>query len=204
MQTRRAFVQSGIAVTALAALPLRARDEFDAETSDARSLFKVVFDRTFAAGVAFGAEAARRGAPVQAIGSDLGGVWMNVLEPELKASPVAIAGLTGAAPLFCLELLARDYGLGVVYRIEHARLPGGGFRHAVTGHPVLASWQAHLAADENWGARAAELATAYPRALAPESPIALLDLAERPGRAAGSLYSWMLAPKIAAGRRSHN
>src|SRR3970282_56028 len=100
-----------------------------------------------------------------------------------------------APSLFCFELLARDYGLGVVYRIEHERI-GGGFRHARTGHPALASGQARLAGDENWAARAAELATAHPRSLAPERSIALLDLAERPGRAAESLFSWMLSPHI--------
>jgi len=193
MQTRRAFVQNGIAVAALAALP-SARKAFAALPREALASFKVVYDRTFSEGAVFGAAAARRGAPVHAFGGDPGPLWMHVLEPELRKGPVTVAGLTSAPSLFCFELLARDYGLGVVYRIEHERI-GGGFRHAVTGHPALASWQARLAGDESWAARAAELATAHPRTLAPERSIALLDLAERPGRAAESLFSWMLAPK---------
>jgi hypothetical protein len=204
MQTRRAFMQYGIAVAGLAALPSAPREAFAAPASARVTLapFKVVFDRTFSEGAAFGAEAARRGAPVNAFGGDPGPFWMNVLEPELRRGTVAVAGLTSAPSLFCLELLARDYGLGVVYRIEHERI-GGGFRHAVTGDAALADWPAGLAGDFNWPARAAELATSHARVCAPERPIELLDLAERPGRGAESLFSWMLAPKIAAGRRSH-
>ena len=45
---------------------------------------------------------------------------MNEIEPRLRAGPVAIAGLTGAATLFCLDLLARDYGAHVVQRTAAA------------------------------------------------------------------------------------
>jgi hypothetical protein len=33
--------------------------------------------------------------------------------------PVAIAGLTAHGPLFCLERLAWDHGMRVVFRAEH-------------------------------------------------------------------------------------
>jgi hypothetical protein len=196
MHTRRSFVQTAAAVTALVTLPLGARVTVAAPSreSGARSLFKVIFDRSFAEGAAFGAEAARLGAAVHGIASDLGGFWMNVLEPALRVRPVVIAGLTSAPSLFCLELLARGHGLRTVYRVEHARSSGGAFAHAVTGNPALAPWPARLASTADWPRCAAELATSYPPALVPESSIALLDLAERPGRAADSLYSWRLAP----------
>ena len=49
-------------------------------------------------------------------GRDVAALWMNEIEPRLRLGPVAIAGLTGAATLFCLDLLARDYGAHVVQR----------------------------------------------------------------------------------------
>jgi len=41
---------------------------------------------------------------------------MNEIGATLALGPVAIAGLTGAATLFCLDFLARDYGAHVVQR----------------------------------------------------------------------------------------
>lgn len=42
---------------------------------------------------------------------DPGRLWMETLEPELRRSPMTIAGVTSAATLFCLQFLTRDYGL---------------------------------------------------------------------------------------------
>jgi hypothetical protein len=48
--------------------------------------------------------------------SDVAGLWMRELEPRLRSAPVAIMGYTSAATLFCLDLLARDYGARIVER----------------------------------------------------------------------------------------
>ena len=119
---------------------------------------------------------------------------MQTLEPRLKAGPVALAGLTKAAPLFCLEYLARNYGLRTVYRIEHAPTEDRRVVHALTGQPELARCADELAAaGAHWAQAAAELATACPADLQPAAPIALLDLNEHPRRAA-ALFTWLLAP----------
>lgn len=161
----------------------------------------MLFDEGRAAARAFGAAAAALGAPVQAVGSDIGSSWINTLEPRFKTGPAAIAGLTAAAPLFCLEYLARDYGLRVVYRIEHAPLVAGRCAHALTGPGALAGSVHELdAAGEHWTECAAALAVGCPADLRPSPSIALLDLAGRRGGAGPALYSWLLAPAGSSGR----
>ena len=126
MPDRREFIRSSIAVTAAAGF-LRA--EF-AEAKHRKPLSRILYDRRTPEGTAFGAEAARRGVPVTGTGSDLGSVWMHEIEPRWQREPDAIAGLTAGASLFCLEYLARDYGLELVYRIEHSGLHGFRVHHA--------------------------------------------------------------------------
>ena len=192
MLSRRAFVGAGTALAALAATPARAmRLQID-HTSGTPPSRRVVFDRTFPDGIAFGSTAAHRGAVLHAVGADLGSFWMSTLEPLLKHGALTLAGLTAGAPLFCLELLCRDYGLSTVYRIEHRPAPDGGVVHFLSGDPALAAWTDRLAAaGAGWAVEAAALATAstLPR---PATTIELLDLAR--GRASQSLFTWVIGP----------
>ena len=205
MPNRREFIHTGLAVSALTASylhgPVALARPANPTTKPSASLFKVIYDRSFDAGRSFGAEAARRGAPVQATGSDIGSVWMNVIEPELETRPAAIAGLTAGAPLFCLELLASDYGMRLVYRIEHRPIDGDRYRHSVTGHTALSSWADELAAaGTQWSASAAGLALTHPEGLRPLTDISLLDLAEQAKGAGQPLYSWLIEPAARAVR----
>jgi hypothetical protein len=155
---------------------------------------RVIFDRTLDAGVVFGLAAEHSGAHVDAVGADLGGYWINTLEPMLKRGPLTLAGLTAGAPLFCLELLCRDYGLRTVYRIEHVPAADGCARHRLTGDPAPAAWTDRLAAaGADWPKAAAAVATeAFRRP--PRAPgIELLDLRAHE-RSRESLFSWMIGP----------
>jgi hypothetical protein len=155
---------------------------------------RVIFDSTLDAGLAFGAAAERSGAHVDAVGADLGSYWMSTLEPLLKRGPLTLVGLTAGAPLFCLELLCRDYGLKTVYRIEHVPTPGAAARHALTGDPALAAWADHLAAaGADWPRADAALATDALERRQPAPAIELLDLRAHERRAQ-SLFTWMIAP----------
>jgi len=49
---------------------------------------------------------------------DVAGLWMREIEPLLRAGPSVIAGYTGPATLFCLDLLARDFGARVRQRAD--------------------------------------------------------------------------------------
>ncbi|HEY7670942.1 MAG TPA: hypothetical protein VIC71_01910 [Gammaproteobacteria bacterium] len=192
MLSRRAFVEAGAALAALAASRARAAEHANQRAPDGQ--LRVIIDRSFDEGLAFGAAAERRGAHVDAVDADLGSFWMRTLEPRLRHGPFALAGLTAGAPLFCLELLCRDYGLTTVYRIEHARRPDGGVRHTLTGDPALDGWTERLAAaGAQWAAGAAELATSG--AAVPRPTIALepLDLRAHE-HSAQSLFTWMIAP----------
>lgn len=154
---------------------------------------RVIFDRTLREGRAFGVTAERRGARVDAVGADLGTFWMSTLEPELKRGPVMLAGLTAGAPLFCLELLCRDYGLRTVYRIEHVRAPDGRVRHALAGDPGLAASIDRLAiAGADWPAAAAAVATDVALHRPPTRALELLDLRGHE-RNTQSLFTWLIA-----------
>jgi hypothetical protein len=81
-------------------------------------LYKVIYDRRFAASVTYGAVAARRGLSTHAINGDMTGIWYHDLHPRWKQGPAAIAGLTAHGPLFCLERLSWDFQMRVVFREE--------------------------------------------------------------------------------------
>jgi hypothetical protein len=125
-------------------------------------------------------------------GHDLGPLWINELEPQLKRERIALAGFTNAATLFCLELLARDYGVGVVYRIEHQINRGGTVRHRLIGPQSLAHWEQTLAqAGPLWPAVAADVAITCPPGLAasPDIGAAATPVLDRQS----SGFSWVMA-----------
>jgi len=124
MVSRREFVLSGIAISALPVLSTMApaRSQTPAEPLlpelALAPLYKVIYDRRFAASVTYGAVAARRGLSTHAINGDMTGIWYHDLHPRWKQGPAAIAGLTAHGPLFCLERLSWDFQMRVVFREE--------------------------------------------------------------------------------------
>ena len=117
MVNRRNFVAGSAALAALTAVPFarsRAAGRRAERVPGAAQL--VVVDRALPDASAFAAEAIAAGHDTRLFDRDVGALWMNEIEPRLRSGPVAIAGLTGAATLFCLDLLARDYGAHVVQR----------------------------------------------------------------------------------------
>lgn len=188
-------MKGGIAVAALAAVePLAWPGGMD----EARLPRFAVYDRGRVDGTEFGTEAGRRGVPVHALDSDPGGPWMRTIEPRLRRGPVALAGLTPGPALFCIEFLARDYGLRPVYRIEHAADTTGRIRHRPTGPRDLASWLDFIeAAGDGWSTAAAALAAVYPASRRGEAGVPLLDLGPSARTAPAPLFSWLIAPAVA-------
>jgi len=121
MIDRRTFVQYGVTglVVTLAA------GGFKLSTSGtATEAHLALFDRRFAAARKFARTTRAQGISTRAITGDVTWVWFNELHPLWKQRPVAIAGLTTYAPLFCLERLAWDHGMRVIQRDQHnARAP---------------------------------------------------------------------------------
>jgi hypothetical protein len=134
-------------------------------------LYKVIFDERFARGREFGRLSHQLGANVQAIREDVTDIWYNDLYFRWEEGPAAIAGLTSDTTLFCLQQLARDVRMHVVYRTEHGRSDG---------QQVIE--------------QAARLLTNYPRSsLAQRMPIDSL-LPGQSDQREGQLVSWIIAP----------
>jgi hypothetical protein len=172
----------------------RSRDSGPDETYQ---FFRVLFDNTSPEGAAFGTEAAARGAVTRAVGVDLGSLWMHEIEPQWKYCPAAIAGLTSGPHLFCLELLARDYGMGVVYRVRHEISGRNHCRHIIAGPADLSSsWTDQLAATgRDWPRRAAALAMDCAGNLRPSRDLDLIDLASC-SALERTFFSWVIAPIV--------
>ena len=73
-------------------------------------------DRGLEGSEALAARAWARGFRALSFAGDVAGLWMSELEPRFSARPTVIEGYTGPATLFCLDLLARDYGARTVRR----------------------------------------------------------------------------------------
>jgi hypothetical protein len=117
MVNRRNFVAGSAALTALATVPFARSRAAGPRTERVPSAAQlVIVDRAVPDSSAFAADAIAAGHDTRLFDRDVGALWMNEIEPRLRSGPVAIAGFTGAATLFCLDLLARDYGAHVVQR----------------------------------------------------------------------------------------
>jgi hypothetical protein len=162
MTTRREFIEMGVLVSAV---PLAAGSLASAATAapvEGTLPYKIIFDERFVESVAFGREAQRRGARVHSIAGDITSLWFNELDAQWKAQPITLAGLTAQGPLFCLEMLARDQGMRVVYRAEHV-CSGSATTHSVQGPQHVLNRLGDLAAaGANWPARIASVATQCP------------------------------------------
>jgi hypothetical protein len=193
MPTRREFIVRSVAGSALAACSLPSRSLFAVGVPEPYDISQVLFDRTSAQGVAFAAEAARRGLATCPVGVDVGGLWMHEIEPRWRQGDGAVVGLTGGVPLFCLGLLAGDYGMRVVYRAEHRAFDIGHVHHRIAlPAEFSARWEARLAtAGAHWGAAAARLALDCCDAPPTASPLDLLDV---PSGGNPTLFSWVIAP----------
>ncbi len=79
----------------------------------------IVADRGFAESRAFADKAARAGQRIGWIdGDDISALWYGELDPLWRREQAAIAGLTAYGALFCLERLAMDRGMRVVFKCE--------------------------------------------------------------------------------------
>jgi len=122
MTSRREFLQIGVAASTL---PLCAGAQALAPLADgdggvdAVPLYKVLYDVRFPASVTFARRAAEWGVATQAMAGDMTRFWYDDLYHRWAQGPAAIAGLTAHGALFCLERLAWDQRMRVVFRAEH-------------------------------------------------------------------------------------
>jgi len=193
MTNRRELLQAGLATTAL---PLVGTTALAAAASPLAvvTLYKVVYDTRFAASVEFARRAAAAGAAVHGMSGDVTPFWYDDLYHRWRESPVAIAGLTTHGALFCLEQLAWDHRMRVLFRAEHSSSDGG-VAHKLEGSAELLSTAVAAAAESRWAAAMADVVTQCPQQRGERvaarahttSPIAAAPARE-------SLFSWVIAP----------
>jgi hypothetical protein len=134
MISRRQVLQRGLAATSLplvVGVSLAPIQAAHAKALEQTGLYKVLFDRRFAASREFGREALWQGQSVEGFDGDVTNIWYHDLHPRWQKGPAAIAGLTAHGALFCLERLAWDVGMRVTHRAEH---------RCEEGHEPLYSW----------------------------------------------------------------
>ena len=109
-------------------------------------LYKFIYDRRFPAARAFGAaaEQVRSTGGTFAIDGDITELWSRDLRLRWSSrgggrGGGAIAGMTTARTLFCLEQLAKDHWMRVVFRADHEISGTHEFAHRLTGpQPMMA------------------------------------------------------------------
>ena len=193
MTSRRELLKAGLAVSAL---PMAASAGFaHAERAAAVPLYKVGYDTRFAASVAFAERAAAHGLAVAAMHGDVTRLWYDDLYHRWREQPAAIAGLTAHAALFCLERLAWDQRLRVVYRGEHSAA-NGGVAHRLDGPVPMLSAAAAAAANSPWCAALADVVAECPHQILNRGTATLVT--RHSGRAPPSepLFSWVIAPVV--------
>ena len=198
MANRREFLQAGL--TALA-VPLAARTALSPELSilagqaAVTPLYKVIFDERFAACRAFATEAQNLGATVHAIRADMTSLWYEDLYARWKQGPAAIAGLTAYGAFFCLERLAWDQRMRVVFRGEHTFVSGARLEHKLTAPPDVLRDAVGLSDNgPDWASRIASIVTRFPAERARAEWLHITTGLARQADDPEHLVSWVIAP----------
>ncbi len=144
--------------------------------ADRVPLHAVLFDERFAEAVRFGNEARRRGLPARGVRGDLTDFWLAELHPLWRRQARPIAGLTAYAALFCLERLAWDHRMRVVYHGALAPLAVADF----------AALLARIESRRGWGGLPCAPPAAEPRS---------------PAGCSAPLHAWVIAPAARAPER---
>ena len=199
MKNRREFLQLGIAASTLplsgGVIPVLAAS---AKTQPVPiPLYKIIYDIRFPASRAFASHAQRLGEQIDGIEGDITGLWYyDLYDQWQQGPPAAIAGLTAEEPLFCLERLAGDARMRVVFRAAHTCLPDGRVEHVLSGSELVLNQAVNLRdSGLAWTSQIADLVTCYPH-----SRKCVLQRKIVTSRASHAdddpeqLFSWVIAP----------
>lgn len=198
MSNRREVLKMSMAVTILSLDNVAwAAPSTDKSRGEPAGLYKAVYDTRFAASRAFGERMTARGIATAAIAGDVTGLWFDSLHPQWQKGAVPIAGLTARGPLFCLERLAWDHGMRVVFRAEHSLSSAGVIQHEVEGTGVPVDAVRRAAAGGDWVGVVSDVIARYPHSGALSAGTRVetaqpgLQLPE-----GETLYSWVIAPAL--------
>ena len=151
MVNRRRVLKIGAATVAgvLVKLPDSGRNL--SPTRAHLAFHRAVFDERFAECRGFAAELHGAGVRASAIRGDVAELWYNDLRLHLREGPLPVAGLTDRTALFCLEELARDVGMRVIFRADHMIDRDGHAQHAAVGQPSLVAATHSLPQEPGFG-----------------------------------------------------
>jgi hypothetical protein len=195
LASRRQFLKTAIVASALPMVAGAAADSAAAAVRPrALPLYKVIFDERFAESRAFADRARNLGLTAQAIKADVTALWFNDLHGRWRAGPAAIAGLTEPSALFCLERLAWDHGMRVLFHAEHRHFPNGAIDHTVLNGDDLLRPGELGAARAGWSERIAELLARYPAERHSRASVTAAGLARSANENSTTLVSWLIAP----------
>lgn len=199
MSNRREFIFQGLAVAAathLVTQPALAEGPV-AGAETASPLTQIVIDTRFADSLAFAQPLAQAGHVLAPIEGDVTRLWLEQLEPQLRAQPQAIAGLTTERSYLCLEMLASGHGLRSVLHAEHLYTGGDHIEHSLRVPRELLALAAPFGhSATHWPEQAARMVAAYRRGQRPEAGRRLYAarLAQPVQPGVEAFVSWVLAP----------
>jgi hypothetical protein len=196
MASRREFLQMGVAALTL---PVSARASLSSSSSPSDSeplapIYKMIFDERFGASRVFADEARRLGFPVHGIKGDMTDLWYHDLYARWKTGAAAIAGMTAHGAIFCLERLAWDQRMRVVFRADHRFLPDGSVEHALAGPTSMLRQAVALGSETNWAEEMAGLVTQYPTTRSQSSLANVIGPTVKHPDDPEHLISWLIAP----------
>ncbi|RPI61247.1 MAG: hypothetical protein EHM50_05975 [Lysobacterales bacterium] len=228
MPNRREFLQTGAAVSAIAANGVIAGTAAAVAASRPITLRRAIYDDRYVEGRRFAEIVSAHGVPTRSLDDgDITRFWYDELEVLWKREPVAVAGFTQFGPMFVVERLALERGLNVVLRVEHRSGTDGTLEHCFTGpretlalasgfETLHSDWPGLIAAlactvgGDDSPRHGAQLATAepmprlIPSAAPPPSVVHYYTphaVQQGYGPALdGPLYSWVVAPRASLTR----
>jgi hypothetical protein len=151
MVNRRNVLKIGAATVAgvFVKIPVSGRDR--SLTRAHLALQRGVFDERFTESREFAAELQSAGVFTSAIRGDVARLWYDDLRVHLREDRLPVAGLTDRAALFCLEELARDVGMRVIFRADHTIDQKGRTQHTAVGPAPLAAAARNLPEGAGFG-----------------------------------------------------
>jgi hypothetical protein len=151
MVNRRNVLKIGAATVAgvLAKLPVSGQNH--SPTRAQLAFHRGVYDERFAESRRFADELQSAGVLTSAIRGDVAALWYGDLRAQLRKTRLPVAGLTDRAALFCLEELARDVRMRVIFRADHIVDPNGQTQHTAAGPASLVSVAHGLPPEAGYG-----------------------------------------------------
>lgn len=193
MFSRRAVLKTGVLS---AAIPIASRAT-GATFADKPELDFLIVDTRLRESKRFADALSVNGAAILQTDGDVTDLWYRHLHCQWSSGVHSVAGLTCHDTLFCLERLAWDYRMRLVYRADHLRGNDKKTRHAVHGYSgVGIAGQGLENAGEFWPEYAGLLVGQRARSTATPlvaTHVGLRVLSSAVGSAT-SAYSWILAP----------